>query len=135
MSDERLKIVNASGFLFQSRVEHEVDSTIRRPGWKVLAREYAWRDQKGEEHYADMILGKGAMFFVVECKRTQQADWVFVVEEQPTRSRVRCHLRTLPYARGSEIRPVSAPFLRRRLRKSLYRGDLCQITRSSPNPC
>jgi hypothetical protein len=91
MTDGRLKIVNASGFLFQSRVEHEVDSTTQRHGWKVLVREYAWRDQKGAEHYADMILGNGEMFFVVECKRTQQADWVFLVEEQITQTRVRCH--------------------------------------------
>jgi len=54
--EDLLKLVNASGFLFQLRVEDEVTKTSSSHGKTVLAREHRWVDQVTEsEKFIDLI--------------------------------------------------------------------------------
>jgi hypothetical protein len=74
-----LKIVNASGFAFQLAVE----DAIRRPEvthqWRVEAREMPWAESEGGG-FADLVLTKGRVLALIECKRTSQdARWAFLV--------------------------------------------------------
>jgi hypothetical protein len=84
MTDETLnlkKIVNSSGFLFQLRVEREVGPS-RLHQWEVLAREHPWIDKESEnEGYIDLVLGQGITRMVIECKRTQDANWIFLLPD------------------------------------------------------
>lgn len=79
-TDDLMKLVNNSGFLFQLRIESEVASTSQSHGWNVITREQPWYDKEtGREGFIDLILGKGRMRMVIECKRTKDADWVFLL--------------------------------------------------------
>jgi len=80
-----LKQVNASGFPFQERIRHEIESSQREHGWRVLAPEHRWalRDSPGEEGFIDLVLGKSVfpermLYMVIECKRTRGGSWVFL---------------------------------------------------------
>jgi hypothetical protein len=74
------KIVNASGFLFQLRVEEEVKSISNYCNLEVLAREHPWVDiESGKSGYIDLILADGIVRLVIECKRTKDAKWVFLM--------------------------------------------------------
>jgi hypothetical protein len=86
----------------------------------VVVSEYPWRDETGKDRHADMILGWDAMFSVVECKRAQQADWVFLVEEQVTQTRVRCHWATKATAGWYDFDA----------HPSSYESDCCSISGS-----
>jgi hypothetical protein len=84
--DSRLDMVNASGFLFQLRVAHEVQRTAGYHPWQVIAHEHRWEDPlSGADGYIDLVLGMTeASRIVVECKRVRDANWVFLT---PTTSR------------------------------------------------
>src|SRR5262249_25748498 len=78
--EEFRKIVNASGFLFQLRVENEIETTQLDHRWTVLAREHPWQDVASDRNgYIDLVLGKANVRLVIECKRTRDADWIFLV--------------------------------------------------------
>lgn len=92
------ELVNASGFLFQLRVEHEIKTAkfdIERR-WKVIAREHRWVDNDtGSEGFIDLILSLGYFlgYFraVLECKRVKEGNWIFLLErndEYESRSRL-----------------------------------------------
>jgi hypothetical protein len=75
-----LNLVNASGFLFQLRVEEEVIQTQPKHKWEVQAREHRWSiSDSGDEGYIDIILTAGNTSMVVECKRVREASWVFLI--------------------------------------------------------
>jgi len=77
-------IVNASGFLFQLTVENKVMETKQDHKWTVLFHEYPWTDvESGKEGYIDLILSNqhDSMRFVIECKRSLNADWIFLLPE------------------------------------------------------
>ncbi|HSS21506.1 MAG TPA: hypothetical protein VLL54_15640 [Pyrinomonadaceae bacterium] len=88
-SEDLQRIINASGFLFQLRVESEVRATKSVHQWEVLAREHPWRQaETGKSGYIDLVLdsaqtrrgGGGQIRLVIECKRTSgDATWVFLV--------------------------------------------------------
>ena len=83
-SDEKedlLKLINASGFLFQLRVEDEVMKTSSTHGTTVLAKEHKWVDETtGNEGFIDLILAFGTNGkMVVECKKVTDATWLFLV--------------------------------------------------------
>jgi hypothetical protein len=83
--DETLrKIVNASGFLFQLRVEREVKKEPKHHQWTILAREHPWADEgTGKSGYIDLVLADtGYARLVIECKRTQEANWIFLVPDK-----------------------------------------------------
>jgi len=90
------KLVNASGFLFQLRVESEVQATRDSHQWQVLAREHPWYNaESGKSGYIDLILDNGPVprgsggqiRLVIECKRTSgDAAWVFLAPDVSTKS-------------------------------------------------
>ena len=79
--DPALSALNASGFLFQMRVEEEVKRGRERHDWAVAAREHPWDHEKaGRSGFADLVLTDGgAGRLVLECKRVKRAHWYFIV--------------------------------------------------------
>jgi hypothetical protein len=76
------KIINSSGFLFQLRVEKEIEQVPKHRNWEVLAREHPWADNEtGKSGYIDLILATGLVRLVIECKRTKDAKWIFLLPE------------------------------------------------------
>src|SRR5574337_442937 len=84
--EDLLKLVNASGFLFQLRVEDEVNKTSSKHRKTVLAREHRWVDPTTEnEGFIDLILTTGTNGkMVIECKRAIDANWIFLVPDWAT---------------------------------------------------
>ena len=79
------KMVNSSGFLFQLGVEHEINKTAGDHGWQVLVREYPWSDpESGSDGFIDLVLRHFSYIcrIVVECKRSRDASWVFLVPQK-----------------------------------------------------
>lgn len=84
MEDPLVKLANASGFLFQIRVDHEIARVSASKGgnWEVIAREHRWLDPvSGSEAFVDLILQSGAVRMIVECKRTTDATWLFLIPD------------------------------------------------------
>lgn len=84
--DERDKqltsIANASGFLFQLRVAHLVNSTYNRHSGRILVSEHPWKDaDTGEGGFIDLVIARDYIRLVVECKRVTEGAWVFLVPE------------------------------------------------------
>jgi len=74
-----------------TRVEREIETTM--PGdWRPIAHEHRWIDTfDGKEGYIDLILEYGIERLVVECKKTTDATWVFLVQnnqDQTNRARL-----------------------------------------------
>jgi hypothetical protein len=90
-SEELQRPVNASGLLYQLRVESEVQATRDSHQWQVLAREHPWHNaESGKSGYIDLILdngpiqrgGGGQIRLVIECKRISgDAAWVFLAPD------------------------------------------------------
>jgi len=75
-----LSIVNNSGFLFQLAVATAVRSSQNEHGWTVASEEHPWRDaESGDEGFVDIVLERGGGHLVLECKRTRNATWAFLV--------------------------------------------------------
>lgn len=84
-SEESLRnLINASGFLFQLRVEHEVRTiTDRYRSVWTIAREHRWVDPtSGTEGFIDLVVEHGADRIVIECKRVQDGNWVFLIPDK-----------------------------------------------------
>ena len=95
------ELVNASGFAFQLAVEAAVRAAAGRTGWSLAAREHPWGSPTGGG-YIDLVVSTGSVHLVVECKRTRDATWVFLMPdpEQRSRSHARvCWTNTLPQQR------------------------------------
>jgi len=88
------KMVNSSGFLFQLAVESEVRRTAASHNWTVLSREHPWADPElGGEGFIDLVLSSNnTERLVIECKRSLDASWIFLVPEGSKKDvrRVRC---------------------------------------------
>ena len=103
-----LSIVNASGFLFQLKIEDEIRRTEqeRQGRWRVVARESKWqREQDGNEGFADLLLESGIARMIVECKRVTDASWIFLVPDGAPEVNI-AHL--LWTRRGPESVPLSS---------------------------
>jgi hypothetical protein len=86
VEDPFLKLDNASGFLFQIRVDHEI-TKIRKSSqgdnWEVIAREHRWVDPvSNSEAFIDLILQNKSERMIVECKRTTDATWLFLIHNE-----------------------------------------------------
>jgi hypothetical protein len=79
---EHAKTVNASGFLYQLRIEHVLRG-LRNQGVAVVAREHAWSDGGAEAGFADLVAKVGRLRFVIECKRPRGAKWYFLADQDP----------------------------------------------------
>jgi len=94
-----LNIVNASGFLFQLRIEKEIKAMDHygTGKWIIAAQEHRWFDLQGEsDGFIDLVLKAGIMRMVIECKRVTDANWVFLIPDghrEMARTRVRWTLR------------------------------------------
>lgn len=84
-SNKLREAVNASGYLFQLRVGHEIDKTYPDHYWATALREHPWEDpETGEKGYADLVLANTRhqmLRMVVECKRSRDASWIFPIPD------------------------------------------------------
>lgn len=82
-NDDLLRLVNAAGFLFQLRVQQEIESSFLKHQKQIIAREHHWCDpQTGREGFIDLIISTGTNGkMIIECKRVRDANWVFLVPE------------------------------------------------------
>lgn len=89
-------LVNASGFVLQLGLEHQIRETRSEHGWDILSREHPWSDGNSSG-FVDLIIGHGIVRLVIECKRARDGAWVFLASATalPT-SRFRCQ-----WAQGS----------------------------------
>jgi len=95
MKDEQDKLrqlLNASGFAFQLGLEEAVRSGPVAGTWRVTAREYPWVTRTGRG-YIDLILTRGNVHLVVECKRSRDAVWMFLMPDQKQLRRSRARIR------------------------------------------
>lgn len=82
VTDHTTSALNASGFLFQLRVEEEIRANGDGHSWTVAAREHPWTHEKsGRSGFADLVLEAGPFGLVIECKRSRQAHWYFIVPD------------------------------------------------------
>jgi len=88
-------LINASGFLFQLRLQQEIETShpVSQIGeWKQIVKEHRWIDPlDGKEGFIDMVLEAGACKIVIECKRVNDASWIFLVpdnEKETTRGQL-----------------------------------------------
>jgi len=106
LQDSLRKLVNASGFLFQLRVEQEIRATqpSRRGDWEVVAHEHRWIEAaEGGEGFIDIILRSGFGRMIIECKRVMDASWVFLVPDQKNQTARSRLLWTVRNAEDQEI--------------------------------
>ncbi len=78
-----LNIINASGFLFQLRVEQEIHRMHQEQdiNWAVISQEHRWVDPlSSSENFIDLVLQSSASRMIVECKRVRDAAWVFLIK-------------------------------------------------------
>jgi hypothetical protein len=79
VGDSILNAINASGFLFQMRVEEEIRRRQSQHNWSVAATEHPWLHEKSHRSgFVDLVLQAGILRAVVECKRTKSATWYFL---------------------------------------------------------
>lgn len=73
-------LVNSSGYPFQIAIEEEIKHHRNIHGWSIYLREHPWRNKEdGSEGFIDLIIGKGVVRFVIECKRLKEGIWIFPV--------------------------------------------------------
>jgi hypothetical protein len=73
------KLLDSSGFPFQKRVEAEVRE--KSTEWEILTTEHPWTDPRtGNPSFIDIILHVGAYRLIIECKRVQDGEWIFLVD-------------------------------------------------------
>lgn len=102
-----LKLMNAAGFLFQLRVQDEIERTSPTHQKSVVAREHRWIDpETGREGFIDLVVTTGTNGkMVVECKRVRDSEWIFLV---PTGSDKTQRARVLWTKKFDETRQGSA---------------------------
>jgi hypothetical protein len=94
-------VVNASGFAFQLAVEQRIVTATDQHGWLVDTHEHPWRDQEGEG-FIDLVLEKPRTHMVLECKRLQDAAWVFLVPKERRQPQLRVKVRWTDSGPGLE---------------------------------
>jgi hypothetical protein len=92
MSDQdKLKsIVNSSGFPLQIGIEHLVNETTDKHGWRVLSREHSWSNKNtNSSGFIDLLLIDrfGTSLLVIECKRVLDSSWIFLVPSETVKER------------------------------------------------
>jgi hypothetical protein len=96
--DKLTRLLNASGFAFQLAVEEAVRKGKYRSPWRVTGREHPWATDTGRG-YIDLVLTQGKIHLAVECKRSRDAVWMFLMPDadQMSRSHARvCWTQTVP---------------------------------------
>jgi hypothetical protein len=88
-NESLLKSINKSGFLFQVKIEDLINKTRKKSfdDWKLAAHEYRWVDlQTGFEGFIDIILENGLYRLVIECKKVDNANWIFLHNKSSVRA-------------------------------------------------
>ncbi len=70
--------LQASGFPFQTAVEHVIRNTEQ---WSVLAIEFPWTASEGGDQFLDIVAGSGQFVAGVECKKTQKEKFTFLLPQ------------------------------------------------------
>ena len=76
---ELLRVINGSGFPLQIALQNAVESDA--PGWKISHREHAWSNPNDNQSgFIDFVVQseETSDSVVVECKRVQNAAWLFL---------------------------------------------------------
>ena len=81
-TDQNLtKIIEAalrgSGFPFQTAVRHAIRTHPAKYG--IHASEYPWRNRKNEDSFLDLVANNRQLVLTVECKKTKQEKYVFLL--------------------------------------------------------
>lgn len=95
MTDEQeklAKLLNASGFAFQLAIEAAVRSSPTEAKWRVSAREHPWATTSGRG-YIDLVLSRGNVYLAIECKRSRDAVWMFLIPDEKQMSRSHAGIR------------------------------------------
>jgi hypothetical protein len=74
-------ILNSAGYLFQISVENEISAKLPllRGEWSISAREHRWfNDIDKTEGFIDLVLTSGNLRMVIECKKTEDSNWLFI---------------------------------------------------------
>jgi len=79
-TEDLTKLVNAAGFGLQLALENAVDESSQQHNFEIEAREQPWR-REGLAGFIDLVLGRSNLRLICECKRSRDADWVFLREE------------------------------------------------------
>jgi hypothetical protein len=83
MPDPYVELVNKTGFPLQIALAHLVHANMDS-GWRVMYAEHSWRNEReNSSGYADLVLENVArdVVLVLECKRIQEAPYVFLPQE------------------------------------------------------
>lgn len=77
MDEENLrKVVNASGFLFQFKIEDVIRTQSTH--WKLISSEHQWHDPETNKiGFIDLVVGSSRLRGLIECKRTIEGHWIF----------------------------------------------------------
>ncbi len=123
LDNELNAIVNASGFAFQLAVEDHIRHS--KTGWNPILREHPWRTESGENRFIDIILEqvRGNFRAIVECKRTKQAKWVFLVPKTASTENRSCCL----WADGRDGETIYSRWDDVRIGPASYEADFCAV--------
>lgn len=100
-----VSVVNLSGYPLQIAIAKSVNDENRTHGWRVIYEEHAWRNRRDDSSgYVDLVLEHSRLDVVllVECKRLQNRDWIFL--PQNGNARPRRHARGFLAQRGQDGR-------------------------------
>lgn len=96
------KLLNASGFAFQLALEAAVHAASTCEQWRVTAREHPWSTQTGRG-FIDLVLSRDNLHLVIECKRSRDAVWMFLMPDQKQLQRSHARIRwtdVMPHRRN-----------------------------------
>ena len=101
---EPLDVVNSTGFLFQYRVAHEIESTRDHHGWTVAGQEHRWQNNElKKEGFIDIVVQEEqfGMRIAIECKKRRDKSWIFLIPNTDIRAvtRTRVHWTFLVHER------------------------------------
>ena len=88
---EMLRVINGSGFPLQVAIQHLVEGEAT--GWGVRHREHAWTNPAdGASGFIDVVLRhlETDDSLVLECKRVQNAAWLFLSHAGTLKARSHC---------------------------------------------
>jgi len=63
-------------------IDRMITEQLETIGWRVLSREHGWQGVDGQSGFIDLVLEDKwqSSVLVLECKRVQESDWLFLCE-------------------------------------------------------